>query len=248
MSSIEHGTSIEREIGAAKKALKELKTAGATEEEITQAREKYKELKTKGVTQQAEKKKVNFTKFEKALRKKLKGIEILKLKVARWTTQRPNAEQLAKIDRYDGLVQELVKLTKQPYLPSGTVSADNFENANATAASAAATTTTTTTPIAEDVEKQEYCFKFQVGKCTVVDCPHLHEMKPAKKKAVVPSGTKRKFDGDSDDEDAGDAGTREEDVDTLKAEWKKLKEDGGDKAAIKAAKKKYKKARKEKSP
>ena len=65
---------------------------------------------------------------------------------------------------------------------------------------------------------------------------------------MVPSGTKRKFDGDSDsEEDVGDAG-RADECKKLKAEWKKLKAEGGDKAAIKAAKKRYKRSRKEKSP
>jgi hypothetical protein len=235
-----HGMSIEREIGLAKKEWKTLKEAKASEEEINAAKEIYKTLKTKGITQQATKPKatkLNTTKYEKALRKKLKNIEMLKLKVARWTTQKPNAEQQEKISREAGLIQELVKLTKMPYVPSGITADGKISTAPKSSTSSGK----------NDVDK-DYCHRFQVGKCPDGhNCPHVHEIRPKKSKTViVASGKKRKFDDVSDDDGGGGDDGVESDansLESLKAKWKQLKKDGANEDVIKAAKKKYKSAK-----
>ena len=222
--SISHGTSIERDIGIAKKTWKDLKAAAAPESEITAAKEKYKALKLKGTEQQAAKTKASkqdTTKYEKAIRKKLKNIEMLKAKVARWTTQKPNTEQKNKLSREKDLIQELIKITRVPYIPSG-VNADG---------NIIATSTTT----AGKGKNTDYCQRFQRGKCPNEDCPYLHEIRPStQKKVVVAMGKKRKFVEDEDEVEEKDGEA------DLKAQWKKLKADGADANVIKAAKKRYK--------
>jgi hypothetical protein len=255
---IEHGTSVEREIGSAKKKWKQLKAEGADVDVINKAKEHYKELKKKGANQQlqnkAEKEKVgrkDAKKYEKALRKKLKNIEILKLKVARWTGQKPNSEQQAKLARYDGLVQELIKLTKKPYI-APIVTADKYEKINTTQTTTISTTGTTF--LSTDATK-DYCYRFQVGKCphSSAECLYLHEIKPTNKSTmVIGSGKKRKFGGDEDDDGEEEdiqenngktKGEQKDNLKELKANWKRLKENSADVAKITEAKKKYKKAK-----
>jgi len=125
MATIAHGTSIEREVGFAKKKWKELKAYGNDETATAVAKKVYNDLKETAKAQQAiafQKSKESNSKYIKAISKKIKQIEILKLKVARWTTQKPNAGQLEKIAREKSLIKELEKLTGTKYV-AGKVSA-----------------------------------------------------------------------------------------------------------------------------
>lgn len=251
MPVIAHGSSIEREIGLSKKNWKQLKSSGAADADVAAARDAYKALKARGVAEQAARAKSgekgrrdsggapNTAKYEKSLRKKLRGIEVLKKKVSRWETQKPNAEQLEKLAREKGLIQELIKLTKVPYVPAMVTADGGAARRNLVAA----------TPLRPNAE---YCRRFQSGKCPDGDeCQYLHEIRPPKKKAVVPAGKKRKFDdkdGEQEEKAVPQTGCETDmpagvDLAVLKAEWKKLKADGADAHAIKAAKKRYKSAK-----
>jgi hypothetical protein len=254
MPAIAHGSSIEREIGLSKKKWKHMKSSGAAEADVAAARDAYQALKARGVTEQAARAKnggkktgaPNTAKYEKSLRKKLRGIEVLKKKILRWETQKPNAEQLERLAREKGLIQELVKLTKMPYVPAETTA-----DGSTVAPAPRAQPNPDATPAASAARsKAEFCRRFQSGECpNGQQCQYLHEIRP-KKKSVVPAGKKRKFD-DDDDDDEGEApppGTinnnnQEIDLAALKAQWKKLKADGADALTIKAAKKRYKTAK-----
>ena len=92
--SIAHGTSIEREIGLAKKQWKELKASGADASAIATAKENYNSLKTKGTALQAEKKsatKKDTTKYEKEATEESTASTALAASAPSTTTAPPGA-------------------------------------------------------------------------------------------------------------------------------------------------------------